>query len=293
MGVIVPTYRSKVHSPLEASPNKYKTDVLSPLDANPIKYRSREHSLLVWGALFDPFLIGWYKHNEGSGAVVHNYATNGSSGGGILPDLTVVNLTGNFWSYLSGFGSSPSDLILSLDSYSYFNYGSEWGNYDGADKACNGGFFRQNFSKRISRYFYSLRDTSGFIVHALNIYENSWTPYNCDLELYRPPNPALTTPANSVNYNNWNFAFYADDRCLHLVKEDGTKVTSLIGGEYSYTWDLQSFYVGIADSTGNYPIGGSFGDIIIYNNKRLTVAEWADWYDQLRSRYGMSARSGW
>lgn len=44
---MMPIYRSKVHSPLEASPNKYRTDALSPLEASPTKYRSRESSPLV------------------------------------------------------------------------------------------------------------------------------------------------------------------------------------------------------------------------------------------------------
>ncbi|MCL6542099.1 MAG: hypothetical protein K6T87_16200, partial [Roseiflexus sp.] len=54
------------------------------------------------------YLIGWYRFNEGSGSVVYNHATGGSLGGGLLPNLNVVNDIGNFWTYLPGFGSNPN-----------------------------------------------------------------------------------------------------------------------------------------------------------------------------------------
>lgn len=51
----MPGYRSKIHSPLEASPTKYRTDTVSPLDADPIKYRSREMSGGWLGLAFIPY----------------------------------------------------------------------------------------------------------------------------------------------------------------------------------------------------------------------------------------------
>jgi len=52
-------------------------------------------------------LIAWYRFNEGSGTVVYNKATDGSGGGGLLPNLAVVQNQGLFWTFLSGFGSTP------------------------------------------------------------------------------------------------------------------------------------------------------------------------------------------
>lgn len=43
---MMPQYRSKCDSPLDANPIKYRGGGLSPLDANPTKYRSRTHSPL-------------------------------------------------------------------------------------------------------------------------------------------------------------------------------------------------------------------------------------------------------
>lgn len=92
-------YRSKIHSPLEASPNKYRTDVLSPLEASPTKYRSCEASLLeaTWSSDF----IGWYKVNEGLGSILYNSAPSSIHK---FPDLDIVIPGSNFWTTYSGFG---------------------------------------------------------------------------------------------------------------------------------------------------------------------------------------------
>src|SRR3989304_9693112 len=103
-------YRSKTVSPLEANPTKYRAGMLSPLEANPTKYRSQVVSTLLeatWPPPSGPYLIGWYKFDEESGIAVYNHADDGISGGGTLPHLIVNNPDGDWWTYLSGFGSTP------------------------------------------------------------------------------------------------------------------------------------------------------------------------------------------
>ena len=107
---MMPLYRSKLDSPLEANPTKYRGGGLSPLDANPIKYRSREHSpALIAEWTPPPGLWAWFKHNEGSGIPIIDYSPNAANGtlvsdgsGGPIPTAAELNY---FWNTNPGFGT--------------------------------------------------------------------------------------------------------------------------------------------------------------------------------------------
>lgn len=68
---MMPLYRSKLHSPLEAT----------------------------WSP--PPDLLAWYKVNEGGGTTIYNYAPAGVNK---LPNVNTVVQNSNFWSQSSGFG---------------------------------------------------------------------------------------------------------------------------------------------------------------------------------------------
>lgn len=93
--------------------------------------------------------------------------------------------------------------------------------------------------------------------------------------------------------NRWKFLFF-DGTKAYRVLDDGTIGNANFSGALSSV-DVSRLVFGC---DGEYLAGwscntGKMGDVIIYNNKYPTVSDWAAWYDQLRSRYGMAARNGW
>jgi len=82
------------------------------------------------------------------------------------------------------------------------------------------------------------------------------------------------------------------------VKPDGTLMVSALAVNMVGT-GLLTHVVSAGYPADNpvtmtyYPGGSSYGDWIIYNGAGITTAQWAQWYDKLRTRYGMAARSGW
>jgi len=277
---MMPTHRSKIHSPLEANPNKYRTDALSPLEASPNKYRSRENSPDLSPTL-SPYLIAWYKFDEGSGTVVYNRATDGSGGGGLLSNLTVVLQKNSFWTALSGFGSSTGNG----------NPDFAWNKPNrnlGPGGVAYGSFFKINGANIVS----------GACLNILNGAEPKVqiSPETGRLNLWW----SATTDNFYFDYlNQWFFIFMANDGKWRVVKNDGTV---LIGTIVMPLDNMQQFiflrfgftYANADPPTIVYsPSSANYGDWILYSGTTLTIAKWAQWYDALRGRYGMAARSGW
>jgi hypothetical protein len=96
----------------------------------------------------------------------------------------------------------------------------------------------------------------------------------------------------------WSFLFIAGNY-FYVVQPDGTLVSvGSLDVAMATAVTLQYLHAGVRFDLPNPDYGrsgcnGSYGDWIIYNFTSLTLAEWAEWYDELRTRYSMSARSGW
>ena len=250
---------------------------------------------------FDPpgneYLIGWYKFDDGAGATVNNYADDGSSGGGLLPDLDVVDIAGDFWTAKTGFGSTatlqPASTDFAwVDLGSTRTYGGSAGGY-----ACYGIFYSR-FSTTTGGCACSLfNDNVGTV--------STGTEFDVGTNvggLYRSEagwrsNTAVSTYvfANTT----WSFLFIDSTGYFYVVQPNGTLVSvGSINVAMATAVTLRYLHAGVrydiaAPDYGRSGCNGSYGDWIIYNYTRLTLAEWAEWYDELRTRYGMSARSGW
>lgn len=291
----MPFYRSNTHSPLEASPNKYRTDVVSPLEASPTKYRSQMYSPLVWTP--GPNLIAWYKFDEGSGTIVYNRATDGSGGGGLFPNLTVFNsYQGLFWTYNVGFGATPQ-LYFGAGFGADFAWAKPNRTLGGANKATIGIFLKRkadygNKGGYASTLCQTVEGSGiGSRIFTCNPGENlGWS--------WEVPN-AIWFAYDAALIDTWLFQFIDSDGYYRIVKSDGTILKSAITGNLTAVLQCIYAFAGIGfmftdpPTAGYYPGGCSYGDWIIYNGIALSLSEWAQWYDQLRSRYGMSARSGW
>lgn len=280
MGVMMPDYRSKIHSPLDANPIKYRGGGVSPLDANPTKYRSRIHSPWSLSLALGDYLIGWYKFDEGSGATVINYATDGSLGDGPLPNLTVIDNTENFWTFLPGFGYSEYTFSENPPiGYAFFDSSRcfETGEY------CLGMFFN-----RVENW----PEGAGFYLDINRDFQIQITPSGMYSVWITKPVEAVSF--GSILINEWFFVFVDNTDYPKIVDSDG-HLHTFADTFFRVGFSFPHFAIGANYFEGGYKggAGGAFGDSIIYNGYALTQSEWASWYDQLRSRYGMAARSGW
>ncbi len=236
------------------------------------------------------YLIGWYKFDEGSGTVVNNYATDGSLGGGLLPNLNVYNI-GDFWSHLSGFGSTAD---VSNANHAYIKFASRPLTVSPPGHSI-GQFYRRKV------------DAAAWGGYSINIhftfvsFSGLISPWNNNVNSVTfalgSTGPSI---ANACDLTSWYFYFVSQEGLGRAVKSDGTLMstdTTVPIEEY----DIQYLHVGVMtgddSATGGGPgssgAQGSYGDTIIYNSYMPTLSEWGQWYDQLRSRYGMAARSGW
>ncbi len=246
--------------------------------------------------LFLDYLIGWYKFNEGGGTTVANFATEGSLGGGLLPNLTVTNTDGNFWTAYSGFGSTYD--CGAADTYALANMGSTRTYGGTADGGFTAGIFHRRFTGANAGGTLCVLSDNLILNFANSLEFEDSGNYSNDIDwspIIRYGDPAnvsrfYATPFPTANLV-WMFLFIDSTGKLNCVKADGTKIIADETLNVASSISIQYIQAGCW-GTGN-GIRGSYADWIIYNNKVLTTAGWAAWYDQLRSRYGMAARNGW
>ena len=234
------------------------------------------------------YLIGWYKVDEGSGLVLNNSANDGSSGGGLLGDMTVVDGDGDFWTNLAVFGSTAA---ITGDSHAFLNPAPTrtiGGTANG--RACLGIFHKRTLNNTTGGRLLNMRQTDATIdvqiaVHNPDANDITWAPIA----------GTNTVIDEGYDYNEWNFFFLDDTEFFHRVNPDGTLTDSLTSnGEMATARTIGFIDLGWSGGGGGSDgCGGAYGDLIIYNFNVLTQAEWASWYDRLRTRYGMAARSGW
>ena len=232
------------------------------------------------------YLIGWFKFDEGSGLVAANDATDGSSGGGLLGNLTVVDGQGDFWTNLVGFGSTSQLTGKSFASLDPSPARTIGGTVNG--RACMGIFHKRTLNNTTGGRLFNMRAVHGSadVQIAVN------NPHGTDIT-WAPVSGTTSVIELGYDFNEWNFFFLDDTEYFNRVNPDGTLSTSTASnGEMSTARTIGFIDVGWG-TIGNDGCGGAYGDFIIYNFNVLTQAEWASWYDKLRSRYGMSARSGW
>lgn len=234
----------------------------------------------------DPYLIAWYKFDEGSGTVVYNHATDGSGGGGLLPDLAVVLGKNLFWSSLAGFGSATGNG----------NPDCAWNKPDrdiGPGGVAFGGFFRIGETAFIaSGGCFDILDGGQSRIQIAPAY-----PYYTGLNLHWA---GLYEEIFFTYLDKWIFIFMASDGKWRIAQDDGTV---LVGSITVVETDIMAqftflrfgfTYANADPPTIVYsPSQANYGDWILYSGTTLTIAEWAVWYDKLRLRYGMVSRSGW
>ena len=239
-----------------------------------------------------PNLIGWYKFNEGSGVIVNNYAPDGSSGGGLLPNLSVYNAGGNFWTANSGFATVS--LITNPTTYAYklLSSARELG---GAAKHSFGIFYKQTIAGTLGTWIWNLHEI-------FNGAERGMSPHNPDVNDMTFANSSGIACWLDETFiaDQWNFFFIDDTGRGYQVNANGTLSIGFNTMSLTAPVIVNYIHVGCQYSTnppgtgiGFNGAGGTFADFIIYNLTTLTIAQWAQWYDALRSRYGMAARSGW
>jgi len=246
---------------------------------------------------FPEYLIAWYRFNEGGGDTVYNRALNGSKGGGLLPNLTVVNTAGSFWSGY-GIGGSAYTGAQTNPSYAWKKLSSArtfGGSANGYD--CMGIFVRPTFDDNAGGIFCKASQVNGVGSGFSDMYESAYYfpndqalrhGYDGQAEGYRP----------YEDLKKWWFIFTASDRKFRVVKNDGILWTGSVAFGMSTALNLLYIYAGVGYSSpeGGQGFGGCracYAEWIIYNFKMLTQAQWAIWYDLLRGRFGMPKRSGW
>ncbi|MCL6577987.1 MAG: hypothetical protein K6T73_01190 [Candidatus Bathyarchaeota archaeon] len=220
------------------------------------------------------YLIAWYKFNEGSGDTVINHATNGVLGGGLLPDLTVSEPS-LFWDVEGfGHGQKVGEAISFASAIFEDRILSE--------TSCVAGFMKIPQGSGVSSV--SLIDISGegYLTFSAYTAAEPWNPYA------QISNDEYVSICSFDIIDQWVFVFIDDSNYPKMVKLDGTLIS--FDDEFIpisfFMNQLEAVFAG-----GSLDILG--GDILIYNNKRLTQSEWSQWYDELRSRYGMAPRNGW
>lgn len=248
-------------------------------------------------------LVGWYKLNEGSGTIVHNSASPTVTPAQKCPDLTVDTNPTYFWDQKPGFGSSgiagngararwigdPSSYTIHggsvscfvwINGYSTNNYPSWWNFENVIIDEANTRLCEQNGTPSVMS-FGGYRGGGQF-------------GYSTDQFSY------------ATDKQRWIFVFeYYDpipDEFGHhgtkgLVRDNGT----LVVGNHKVNWAYNLYtykqvrifrYYDSANVVLGY-FNGSLGDIMIWRNRALLLSDFVEWYDSLRSRYGMAARSGW
>jgi len=237
------------------------------------------------------YLIGWYKNDDGSGLFVKNYATNGVLGGGLLPDLDVIGDLDIFWNTEPGFGYSPypSPYVYAKKDFSSRSFGNKYGI----------GIFAKKIENNDTCPTLSLNTLDGSkifmdISGSETIGEDSVFQELTDSRI------------EESKLNHWYFFFMDDTNFFKVVKEDGTLLIAPTSLDNKNLFSIISIGLGMTFTNDEgilvpaEGLGGAIGDAIIYNNKDIPISTsgygynpWTWWYDLLKSRYGMAARSGW
>jgi len=260
------------------------TKILSLFD----KYKVFQPSAL-WNArslLISPsdsiwnYLIGWYWNAEGSGNIVYNMAPgNGLAGGGLLPNLEVTN-SGEYWS-ISDFAFSPHSGVAYSKAKFLQRMISEY--------AAVGIFFNRLETWTNSLYGWQLKFWDTILFNEIFLNNSSQIPnyyfhYIWDTEGFEPSN----------NINEWYLLFNDDTDIPKVAKSDGT-LLSFSAGQIITPFDtlVDTLFLGNNDNpiVGGHGAGGLLGDVLIFNNIRLTLEQWGLIYDLCASRYGMAART--
>ncbi len=215
------------------------------------------------------------------GVIVVNHAT----GIGMLPNLDVGNWDGTFWTFFSGFASSPSFggsncAGAILGSPRDFGVEQGWGI-----------FYR--YGVWSGNYYYGILHGSLTNTHS---YDGWGSLFHA----------ATNRPYRFWNLNTWNASVAALDEWIFMfsnkdmfciVNSTGvltsTAITSLTVEPFQYLIVGAIKRDPVFPTAGNYGASGSYADLIIYNGVSPDLSVWAYWYDLLRARYGMAPRSGW
>lgn len=234
----------------------------------------------------EPYLMGWYRFDEGTGLVCKNSATDGSLGGGLLPDLTVDNLDGTFWSFFPGFAStqylaSPLSAPYAYATFTTRTFGGSINGY-----ACWGMFYRRCVDINIGNLAVQLHlyDSSG-AKGTIEVYNGLNDPANMSVGALWPEYSSIGDTV--FPKLAWYFIFLAD-RKLCIARSDGT-LEQGVAGLYTSSISLDGIFAG-AYYLNSPRAAGSYGDLIVYNYRMLTLEEWGQWYDDVRDRYGMATR---
>jgi hypothetical protein len=238
------------------------------------------------------YCIGWYKCDEGSGALLINSAPVGVANR--LPNLDVYN-AGTFWTAYSGFGTGGTN------QYAYKNDTART-IYNNQTKMC---FSRITGSGSTYNYLYrsdyAYQGGWQHIAHS-----NYGSGSRVDFAMANATSGVVST-FNQFLYDNvvntWRFQFNyvaADGKQkMGVVNPDGTltigsttstDVSSVPTSSHTHFFAFRA-WDGSNTRWGQF--AGQMGDIIVYNSVLLSITEAAIWYDALRSKYSMAARSGW
>jgi len=252
-------------------------------------------------------LVAWYKIDEGEGLVVANSANPSPSTK--WPDLTIEGQTsppGEFWTHLPGFGSN--DFLGGAN-------GVGWCRWVKEDSTCKSGLTGASFGCfcRLEGYFgayylypaFFAAESSTAWATESRLMEINLNAQNLTIGGYHNTTGiGHITPYQwtlAERKNKWQFIFVLTSGTnyqLIAIKEDGTKlVGNDIGGVFTggnnIVKQFRAFVKYTAGDAKSPTLWGQVSDIIIYVDKNLTLEDWAVWYDRLRERYGMAARSGW
>ncbi len=231
-------------------------------------------------------LIGWYKFDEGSGTVVTNSATDGSSGGGLLGNMAVEDVDGDFWTHLPGFGATNAITGHAHAALNPSPARTIGGTVNG--KACFGIFHRRTTASAEGGRLFNMRQVDGSADVAIAVNNTHAT----DVQ-FAPIAGTICQIELGYSAGNWYFFFLDSTGRFCRVNPDGTlSISTAANGAIATARTIGFIDVGWG-TIGSDGCRGAYGDFILYNFNTLTQAEWGSWYDKLRSRYSMSARSGW
>jgi hypothetical protein len=254
-----------------------------------------------------PELIGWYKVDEGSGTTLFNSA-NPTDPADKLPDLTLTAVDlDDFWGRLSGFGSGfeNGDYPAVGTRASYYNATSFYTSTVNDSIAC---FWRiDGWNSNHYPQLFHLTDGDKFYQRC-DLYLSVYGPLSrIDLNCYLngESHGAFTGSAPTLTYptdkERWMFTFsITEDGLWKVMTVRDTGIlstgaqTNSIGTQVgrNITW-VRLFYGYNSANAEYFHFQGQIADAMYWTQKQLTISEYAQVYDLLRSRYGMAARNGW
>jgi len=246
-------------------------------------------------------LWAWYRCDEGTGTTVANTTTGSTIEP--LPHLTITNGA-------PAWHDSPVCLktignLMASATYSRTETGcSPWGIF-----VYLSGAWPTNYTQR---GIFEVANTAGA--------GNVGNYLNCGL--YAPTKVIGYSGKNGIagstysyltdlqTQNKWVFVYMTNSfepdhgegiygyTQIHVVTNDGVKYDDA-GDILSYgsgEWYIDWVYLGAYWSQvwGFLRWKGYIGDLVIFDpDTEITSDDWGVWYDALRDRYGMAARSGW